>query len=274
LILSAALAAMAAAPPRSVSAIAVTRQLVAARVVALAWLDDTRLILLTADELLLYRSAEPGSGVVARLTLPGPRRMARAAAGMLLVDPDASAAWAMTNRCTRAALVEWGGERLALRSEADALPWPGSATGLRYREGMDWIDGEVPSLGSGPFLAVAARGEGLAVAPDARVLLAATGKQAGDSDAPPALRIGPALAALWPGWIAASSARPPGDGDALIVLIRDPAGLRAENVLEIQEPIRALASRALGAAVRLAAATDDAEGRTRLVFVDLRRSER
>jgi hypothetical protein len=274
LVLLGGLAAAATTPTWNGSVALLGRHPIGERVVALAFIDDTRLLLLTPEEVLLYRSTEPAPAIVARLSLPGSRRPARVSAGLIVVDSDASAAWVTTNRCDHAALIEWNGERLAVRAEADALPWPGSETGLRYREGMDWLDGELPALGSGPFLAIESRGSRLAVAPDARVVLAGRSRERADAEPGGGTRVGPTLAPLWPESVAASTARPPGAGDALLVLTVDGAQVRVESALETEEAIRALASRPVGSAMRIAMATRDAEGHVRIAILDARRGER
>jgi hypothetical protein len=276
LALAAGLAGSLAAPPAaavpafSVSTLA--RQVLPERVVALAWVDDARLLLLTADEVLLYRSAEPGASVLARIALPEPKRAARTPAGLVLVDAEASAAWVLSNRRTRAALVEWSGDRLSLRAEAEALPIQGSATGLRYREGTDWLEGELPSLGAGPFWGVAAAGE-LAVKSDGHLLFPPAAIERSVPLPRPSVPVGPALAPLWPGWIVATTTHPPGERDA-VLLVRPGRRLRVDTAAETDEPIRALASRAVGSLFRLAAAGEDVDGRTHLLLLDVRRSEK
>lgn len=272
LALTAGLAAPQAAPPPVFSVATVARQALAERVVALAWIDDTRLVLLTPEEALLCRVAEAGVTLQARLTLPGSRRAARAAAGLVLVDAEAEAAWVMSNRRAGAALIEWSGERLALRAEAEALPLEGSPTGLRYREGMDWIEGELPSVGAGPFLGIAPTGE-VAVSPDGRLLFPEAAIERTTPAAGAPATGGPALAPLGPGWIVASSTRPPGEGDALVA-VRTGSKARLETLLVTDEPIRALAGRQAGPLLRLAAALEENEGRTRLLVLEIRRSER
>jgi hypothetical protein len=275
-VLALALAALLAAPPAAAepafSVVTVAKQALAERIVALAWIDDARLILLTPEEALLCRTGETGVTILTRMALPGPRRAARAPAGLVFVDADAETAWVMSNRRAGAALLEWSGDRLALRAEAEALPLQGSATGLRYREGMDWIEGDLPSLGAGPFLGVAPTGE-MAVSPDGRLLSPQPAIERTTPAAGPAATGGPALAPLWPGWVAVSSNRPPGEGDT-VVIVRTGPKVRLETAIVSDEPVRALASRPSGPTFRLAVAEEEGEGRSRLLLVEIRRGER
>ena len=139
------------------------------------------------------------------------------------------------------------------------MPWPGSAAGLRFRPGTDLIEGAVDGLGSGPFLHLDE--SGVAVDRDGRLLSPA--------GAASELRVGPPLAPLWPRHLAASSAAPPGERDAVLILsLSPPAGARVISELPVTGSVRALAAQVTGNAARLVAAVESA-GQTHFVVFDL-----
>lgn len=237
---------------------------------ALAFVSDTRLLALSASAVMLLRADVPELTGVARLSLEAPLLAVRAPAGLFVVDPEADAAWVVTNRSAHTWLVAWSDDRLAVRAEAEAAPVPGSSRALRYRESTNWIEGEVPHLGSGPFLAIELVERGWAVTTSARLLWANAKAVKEESERP---HVGPTLAALWPGWVATSTDHPPGTGDALLILARTKAGLREVTAQPTDESIRALASRRAGTHMRLAMASETASGATRLILLDLKRGE-
>lgn len=263
-------AALAAPTPSPVTAATLARTTSTEPLLALAFVSDTRLLALSAGAVMLLRADAPELTGVARLPLDGPLQAVRAPAGLLVVDPESDAAWIVTNRSVRTWLVAWSDDRLSLRAEAEAAPLPGSARALRYREGTNWIEGTVPHLGSGPFLAIELAERGWAVTTSARLLSngAKSGKE--DDERP---RVGPTLAALWPGWVAASTDHRPGSGDALLILARHKGVVREIAALPTDESIRALASRRVGTHMRLAVASETAAGATRLILLELKRSE-
>ena len=227
-------------------------------VLALAPLGDQHLVALSPDHVVLYRLDAAGLVVQSRLALPGPAATVRAPAGILSAAPAERAFWALTNRAPRAALYAFEGDRLALREEAAALPWPGSEAGLRFRPGTNLIEGRLSGVGQGPFLAVGAGG---AVAPDGRLL------PHGSSD----LRVGTALAPLWPGAVAASSALPPGPVDSILILSAGSSGVELVDSVPVDGAIRALARQPRGRADRLIAAVETPEGSFHLAVVDVSR---
>jgi hypothetical protein len=237
---------------------------------ALAFVSDTRLLALSAGTVMLLRTDVPEPTTLARLALDGPLTAVRAPAGLIVMDPESDAAWIVTNRSIRTWLVAWSDDRLSLRAEAEAAPVPGSVRALRYREGTNWIDGTVPHLGSGPFLAIELAERDWAVTTSAR-LLSTNAKVVKDESE--RLRVGPTLAALWPGWLATSTDHGPGSGDALLILARHKGIVREVAALPTDESIRALASRHAGTHMRLAVASETATGATRLILLDLKRSE-
>src|SRR5258708_37885577 len=111
----------------------------------------------------------------------------------MVVATGGGLVWAVTSRSPRASLfpVEEGGRRLGERVVADALPWPGSPGGLRFRPGTNLLEGTLDGLGAGPFLAATDALMGAAVAPDGRLRMSAPA-------GPPSsgLRSGPGLACL------------------------------------------------------------------------------
>jgi hypothetical protein len=229
-------------------------------VLELAWLRDDELAVLAPAALTLYRLAgstlSPAARQAVAASLP-----ARAPAGTLLPTGDDSL-WLLSNRGPGAVLFMREGGRLVRRSEAEALPWPGSRTGLRYRPGTNLLEGDIPGLGDGPFLKVLAGGAA-GVRPDGRLLLP-RGLDAGHP-------VGPSLAPLWPPLLAAASADPPGPTDRLLLVDSD-NGRTAEG-LRVDGAIRAVATRVTGQAARVALGVAEPGGASRVVLVDLRRRE-
>jgi hypothetical protein len=221
------------------------------RIVALAFLGDERLLVLFEDALALYRR----DGLVLRLEsrrdLPGPLAGVRFPGGVLLAAETESACWALTSRIPRAVLYSLDGNRLTPTHQADVVPWPRIAAGVRFRPGTNLLEAAAPGV-DGPLLALEPE-EGWVVGADGALA------RLGASDAATAeRRAGPALARLWPGWVAAASPDPPGEHDR-ILLYRDAAGPAAAS-LPVEGAVRALASRRHGANAFLAAALEDVGG--------------
>jgi hypothetical protein len=233
-----------------------------APVLDLAFLPDDRLLVLFPDALALYR--RDGSGLVreAKRPLPGPLDPVRAPGGVLVArDEDA---WALTSGSSRASLFAVERHGLEARLEAEALPWPGSESGVRFRAGTNLIEARLPGLGGGPFLRPS--GSDLAVDPEGRLLV---GTAEGPRDT--GVRAGPALTSLWPGVLAAASPSPPGEPDAILILRRDGAEVKPQDSLPVSGSIRALAGRVYAGVARLAAAVEDEDG-VHLLFLDLRQA--
>jgi hypothetical protein len=233
-------------------------------VLDLAFFGDERLVVLGPDAVALYKWDEAELTLESRRPWPGPLGPVRSPGGLLRMAEKDAAFWALTSRSPRALLfaVEEGG--LVERQEADALPWPASPAGLRYRAGTNLIEGVLPGLGPGPFLGVDDSVPGLAVSAEGVLLDGASKGPA----------VGPAMAALWPGVLAAASPRPPGEDDAiLIVAARDGSGdaPRVLDSIRVDGAVRALAARARGESMRLVAAVEDEEGGARLLVMDLAR---
>jgi hypothetical protein len=230
------------------------------RIVALAFLGDERLLVLFEDALALYRR----DGLVLRLEsrrdLPGPLAAVRLPGGVLLAAESESACWALTSRTPRAVLYSLEGHRLTPTHQADAVPWPRVAAGVRFRPGTNLLEVAAPGL-DGPVLALEPE-EGWVVGADGALA------RLGASDAAASeRRAGPALARPWPGWIAAASPDPPGERDR-ILLYRDAAGPAAAS-LPVEGAVRALASRRHGTSAYLAAALEDAGGGFRVALFEM-----
>jgi len=72
--------------------------------------------------------------------------------------------------------------------------------------------------------------------------------------------VGPTLAALWPGFLAASSAAPPGERDTVLVLaLSTGAAPHVASELPVDGAVRALAARVSGHTARLVAAVEGAQ---------------
>jgi hypothetical protein len=121
------------------------------------------------------------------------------------------------------------------------------------------LEGQTRRFGPTPLLAIAPDGVAAAVADDARLL--GPGADTG-------LHVGPTLAQLWDGWIAASSADPPGIADSLL-LLRTGDG-RLLDSFSIEGAIRALAGNIDGDQARIAAAVEPVSGGTALEMIELR----
>jgi hypothetical protein len=230
------------------------------RIVALAFLGDERLLVLFEDALALYRRDGLLLRLESRRDLPGPLAGVRFPGGVLLAAESESACWALTSRTPRAVLYSLDGHRLTPTHQADVVPWPRVAAGVRFRPGTNLLEAAAPGI-DGPVLALEPE-EGWVVGADGA--LARLG--ASDSGASER-RAGPALARLWPGWIAAASPDPPGEHDRILVY-RDGAGPTAAS-LPVEGAVRALASRRHGANAYLAAALEDAGGGFRLALFEM-----
>ncbi|HKC10789.1 MAG TPA: hypothetical protein VKI41_01895 [Vicinamibacteria bacterium] len=237
-------------------------------VVGLALLSDDRVLVLQAEALGLYRLEDSRLVRLAQRPLPGPLEPVRLPGGLLLAT-EGGLVWAVTSRSPRASLfaVEEGGRRLGERLVADALPWPGSPGGLRFRPGTNLLEGSLEGLGPGPFLAVTDAAAGVAVDPDGRLRVSAP-----DGPRSSGLRSGTGLASLWKGILAAASASPPGATDAILILERGEREWILADSLPVPGAVRALAASVHGDTARLVAALEDPGGETYLLLLDLRRT--
>lgn len=230
------------------------------RIVALAFLGDERLLVLFDDALALYRRDGLLLRLESRRDLPGPLAGVRFPGGVLLSAESESACWALTSRTPRAVLYSLDGNRLTPTHQADVVPWPRVAAGVRFRPGTNLLDVAAPGI-DGPLLALEAE-EGWVVGADGALARMGVSDAAG-----PERRAGPALARLWPGLVAAASPDPPGEHDR-ILLYRDAAGPTAAS-LPVEGAVRALASRRRGANALLAAALEDSGGGFRVALFEL-----
>ena len=233
-------------------------------VLDLAFLDDDRLVILGPESVALYRWDGAGLAVQSRRPLSGPLETVRFPGGLLRVAESDAAFWALTSRSPRALLFAVEDGRLVERQEAAALPWPGCPSGLRYRAGTNLIEGAIAGAPAGPYLGLDDSAPRVAVTTDGSLR---TGAAAGP-------RTGPALAALWPGLVAASSPQPPGEDDAILIVATSGGdGPHLLDSLRVEGSVRALAARARGKAVRLVAAVDEPDGGSRLLVLDLARPQ-
>ncbi len=231
----------------------------AATILDLAFLGPDRLLILSPDEVSLYRVASEGLSLLARRPLPGPLGPVRTPGGILVTSAKEDSFWAATSRAAKAVLIAVEGAQLVERQQADAVPWPGAALGLRYRPGTNLIEGASTSLGPGPFLDLDSTEGGLAVTADGRLLCAGCGE----------VRVGLGLTGLWHGFLATSSPAPPGAGDALLIFERSGTGLDTRLRLPIEGAVRALTSRVDERSAHLVAAIEPAAGGSYLLTLDL-----
>jgi hypothetical protein len=227
------------------------------RIVALAFLGDDRLLVLFDDALALFRRDGLALRLESRRDLPGPLAGVRFPGGVLLAAEQESACWALTSRTPRAVLYSLDGNRLTATHQADAVPWPRVAAGVRFRPGTNLLDAPGGGI-DGPVLAME---------PEEGWVVGADGALARVGASGPERRAGPALARLWPGLIAAASPDPPGEHDR-ILLFRD-AAAAATASLSVEGAVRALAGRRHGPNALLAAALEDAGGGFRIALFEL-----
>lgn len=235
-------------------------------VLDLAFFGDERLVVLGPESVALYGWDGAALTLLSRQPLPGPLETVRAPGGLLRVAEKDAAFWALTSRSPRALLFAVEDGRLVARQEADALPWPACPAGLRYRPGTNLIEGAVRGLGAGPFLGLDDSALQVAVTADGILIEgAATGPV-----------VGPPLAALWPGVVAAASARPPGEDDSVLIIATSEGageGPRVLDSLRVDGAVRALAGRVHADSARLVAAVEDVADGPRLLVMDLARPE-
>ncbi len=235
-------------------------------VLDLAFFGDERLVVLGPESVALYAWDGADLTLLSRRPLPGPLETVRSPGGLLRVAERDAAFWALTSRSPRALLFAVEDDRLVERQEADALPWPACPEGLRYRPGTNLIEGAVRGLGAGPYLGLDDSALQVAVTADGILVEgAATGPV-----------VGPPLAALWPGVVAAASARPPGEDDSVLIVATSEGageGPRVLDSLRVDGAVRALAGRVHAESARLVAAVEDVADGPHLLVMDLARPE-
>jgi len=238
-------------------------------VLDLLFVDEERLLALTPDAVQLFRWNGQELTRDSRQTLPGPLAPVRHPGGLLLPAPGEGAVWALTSGAAQAALYEVQGARLLERARAAALPWKDAPQGLAYRPGTDWLEGPLPGLGAGPFLALEPGLRDVALSVSAELLVAgAEGPRA------TGLHAGPALVPLFDSFLVALSAEPPQARDRLLLFERTGEGLRAgpQLALELEGACTALGSLARREGARLAVAVQEPAGGTHLELLDLARA--
>jgi hypothetical protein len=224
----------------------------AERPLALAFVDDNRFLAVAPGQVELFRMGVAGAELLSRVPLPGSRHRVRAPAALIAPDASGSVAWVLSNEEMRAHLVSVDGDRLGLSADAEALPWPGSASGLRFRDGTDWIEGDVEGVGAGPFLAIAGEDGVVAVSTGGALV-----QEKADANRDEGLlTVGPMLAPLWPGVIATSTAQPPGASDSVVILERTRAAFEEVGSIPVEGAVRALAGRVVKDGVWLVAAVE------------------
>ncbi|MBI3932027.1 MAG: hypothetical protein HY317_01305 [Acidobacteria bacterium] len=241
----------------------------------LAFVSQDRLAVLLPEAVALFRWEHSGLALDARLALTGLFTTVRSPAGVLLWVPGEEALWALTNRSPKAVLLGIQGDRVSRRGDGAALPWPGCPGGLRYRPGTNLLEGTLAGLGAGPFLAVGSDGD-VAVSPEGTLQAVDAPPRRRDlvgEPTAPETRVGPTLAPLWGGLLAASSPAPPGSEDAILVYSRAGGRLALLESLPASGSVRALTAYVEGGTARLAAAVEETDGLTRLLLLDLRRRE-
>ena len=231
------------------------------RVLDVAPVGEDRVLVLYEDALALYRLDEAGLALLSRRELPAPLLPVRFPGGTIFLAPAEGTAWVLTSRSPRAVLFGLDAGRLEERQQADALFWPRTPRGLRYRPGTNLLEGSVADLGDGPFLRLDPRGT--ALTPDGRLWMASSeGPRAVD------VRAGGGLARPAPELIAVAGGDPPGPRDVVLLLdARDP-GRPPLQSLPVDGAVRALGARGTAARMRLVAAVEEERG-THLVLIDL-----
>ncbi len=230
------------------------------RIVALAFMSDERLLVLFDDALALYRRDGLALRLESRRDLPGPLSTVRFPGGLLLASESESACWALTSRTPRAVLFSLDGSRLTATHQAEVVPWPRIAAGVRLRPGTNLFEVAGPGL-EGPVLAMEPEAGWMVAADGALARMGAT------EPSGPVRRAGPALTRLWPGLIAAASPDPPGEQDR-ILLYRESADASMAS-LPVEGAVRALASRRHGGNALLAAALEDLAGGFRVTLFEM-----
>ena len=257
----AALAAAIPAPALDVVAVGRTPPL-DGPVLDLAFFGDERLVVLGPETVALYVWDGAALAALSRHPLPGPLETVRFPGGLLRMEESDGAFWALTSRSPRAFLFAVEDGRLVERQDAAVLPWPGCPAGLRYRSGTNLVEGVIAGAPTGPYLGLDDSVPQVAVTADG---ILQTGAGAGP-------RAGPALAALWPGTLAASSPVPPGGDDAILIIDTAAAdGPRVLDSFSVEGAVRALAARPRGVSVRVVAAVEEPDRTFRLLVIDLAR---
>jgi hypothetical protein len=241
----------------------VTTGVVPEHVLDLAFADEKGLLVLTPHALALYRLDDSELRLIERKPLPGPGRPARVPGGLLVLAEGEGFCWALTSSTPRATLFAVTRRGLEAQSEADAVPWPGLEGGVRFQGGTNLLQAALPGV-PGPYLRL--------LAADGPWAVAARGELWANGRASP-LHVGPALAPLWPGAVAAASAHPPNASDEVLVLAQTSEMPAVVSRHAVPGAVRALASRVEGRKRVLAAAIEAPAGVFRVVLLELVEAE-
>jgi hypothetical protein len=249
--------------PRVVELSRTSTEALPERVLDLAFVNGSSLLVLSAEALALYRLDGAEMKLLDREPLPGPLRPVRAPGGLLLLADGEAFCWALTSGTPRATLFAVSPRGIDLQSDAEAVPWPGIERGVRFRAGTNLLEAALPGA-EGPYLRVLGGDGALAVATRGELL---------DNGRTSALRVGPALAPLWPGRVAAASSNPPGPSDEVLLVGRTTERPEVVSRHEVPGAVRALATRVEGRKATLAAALEAPEGVFRIVLLELAEAE-
>lgn len=233
---------------------------IGARVLDLAFVDDDRLVALLEDGVALYQREGPALVRVDHRPLEV-TLVVRAPAGIVVAAAGESAFWVSTNMAEGAVLFTIDGGRLHETERAAALPWRGSPQGGRFRAGTNLIEVTVTGLGGGPHLRAASGDTPWAIAPDGRLGAGARWSTT---------RVGSAAALLWTDTWIASSADPPGAGDALSIITPGGGSPAVVAAFPVAGTVTALGARARGPQAYVAAAAVDG-GIHRLILMEVAR---
>lgn len=235
--------------------------MVEGRVLDVAPVGDDRVLILYEDALALYRLDEGGLALLSRRELPAPSLPVRFPGGTIYLPPAEGAVWVLTSRSPRAVLFALDGGHLEERQQAEALFWPRTPRGLRYRPGTNLLEGAVADMGDGPFLRLDPHGAALTA--DGRLWM-------GSADGPRAVdvRAGGGLARPAPEVLAVAGGDPPGPHDTVLLLDAHDPDRPPLQSLPVDGAVRALGARGTSARMRLVAAVEEGRG-THLVLIDL-----
>ncbi len=225
-------------------------------VLALAFVGAGRLLVLSPLSVSLWQ-VDAAPRLEARIAWPEAPSPVRHAGGVIIGRAGDPAAWLLTSHAPRPRLVRIEGARLVLDVEAEAAPWPDAPLGLRFRGGTNLLEG-LEKGAERPALVTLDPVSRAAVAEDGSLLVNAVSI---------GLRVGSAIATLWPGSLLASAADPPGAEDALVLVTREGGHWRVAPAIRVAGVVRALAVDAEGAAAaRVVVAVVAAGGNELLQF--------
>jgi hypothetical protein len=235
------LCCMLSAAPSRIRYRELSRVRVAEPVLALAFVGERHALALARGSVSLWRFDGAAARLEAREIWSEATPPVRHAGALIVGRPDEKAAWLLSSHAPGARLVRVEGARLLLADAADAAPWPAAAEGLRFQPGTNRIEGFATDDGPQPLVAVD---------PTARALVRDDGMLLVDSSET-GVRVGSALASLWPRTLAASAPDPPSARDAVLVLRKQADRWEEELRIEVVGRVAALAGRGDGSAADL-----------------------